>query len=358
MSIQSADKTGAGITENPTSRDAVSSFHSANQVGSASRDRSNTETVLSVQHVKKRIKRKMIIHDVTFDVRAGEIFGFLGPNGAGKTTTIRMLVDLIKPTEGTITVCGHNVNRDPEQALRHIGSIVENPEVYSYLTGWENLEHFARMQPGVDEQRIREVVELVRLDRRIHDKVSTYSLGMRQRLGIAQALLGRPKLLILDEPTNGLDPKGIKEMRVFIRLLAAEGMAVFVSSHLLSEIQLLCDRVAIISRGKVLAVGGVRELVETHSHMAVWQLEPRDQGLAILQNSPHVQMITNADELIDDSIVAGSGADAIFTEMDEEHIAELVTQMTASGISVKGVTKINPTLEQLFLKMTEGEILE
>ncbi|MFM9280265.1 ABC transporter ATP-binding protein [Paenibacillus jiagnxiensis] len=321
-------------------------------------DTHDRETVLSVQHVKKKIGRRWIIQDVTFDVYAGEIFGFLGPNGAGKTTTIRMLVDLIKPTEGTISVCGYNVNRDPEGALTFVGSIVENPEMYSYLTGWENLEHFGRMQPGIDASRIQEVVHLVQLDRRIHDKVSTYSLGMRQRLGIAQALLGRPKLLILDEPTNGLDPKGIKEMRAFIRALAEQGMAVFVSSHLLSEIQLLCDRVAIISRGTVLAVGEVKELVADHSRLAVWQLRPREQGLAILQGSPFVKVLERPDEQVDDSIIASAGEGAIFTEMEERHISELVALLAGSGIEVHRVSPINPTLEQLFLKMTEGEVLE
>ncbi|MBW7458731.1 ATP-binding cassette domain-containing protein, partial [Paenibacillus sepulcri] len=188
----------------------------------------NHEIIMSVKDVKKRIGRKMIIHDVSFDVRAGEIFGFLGPNGSGKTTTIRMLVDLIKPTSGEISICGHNVHQDPENALKHIGCIVENPEVYTYMSGWENLEHFARMQHGIDEKRIQEVVGVVGLDQRIHDKVKTYSLGMRQRLGIAQALLGRPKLLILDEPTNGLDPKGIKELREFVRMLAGQGMSLFI----------------------------------------------------------------------------------------------------------------------------------
>lgn len=189
-----------------------------------------------------------------------------------------MLVDLIRPTAGKVSICGYDVQRDPELALRYVGSIVENPEVYSYLTGRENLEQFARMMPGVDAGRIDEVVRIVGLDGRINDKVKTYSLGMRQRLGIAQALLGRPKLLILDEPTNGLDPKGIKEMRDFIRRLAAEGLAVFVSSHLLSEIQLLCDRVAIISRGRVLTVGKVEELIQESTNYVVWELEPRERG--------------------------------------------------------------------------------
>lgn len=313
--------------------------------------------VLSVQHVKKKIGRKWIIKDVTFDVQPGEIFGFLGPNGAGKTTTIRMLVDLIKPTEGKIMVCGYDVNRDPERALQFVGSIVENPEVYTYLTGWENLEHFARMQPGVDHERIQEVVDIVRLDQRIHDKVRTYSLGMRQRLGIAQALLGKPRLLILDEPTNGLDPKGIKELRAFIKQLAGEGMAVFVSSHLLSEIQLLCDRVAIISSGKVLAVGGVDELIEDHSRMAIWHLSPLEAGKNMLLEAG-ITLVDRPAEVMDDTIIAGLGPNAVVAEMDEDQIPALVDRMVREGIRVEGVQRIQPTLEQLFLKMTEGESIE
>jgi ABC-2 type transport system ATP-binding protein len=316
-----------------------------------------TDSVLSVQHLKKKIGRKWIIKDVTFDVKPGEIFGFLGPNGAGKTTTIRMLVDLIKPTEGKIQVCGYDVNRDPERALKYVGSIVENPEVYTYLTGWENLEHFARMQPGVDNDRIQEVVDIVRLDQRIHDKVRTYSLGMRQRLGIAQALLGRPRLLILDEPTNGLDPKGIKELRVFIKQLASEGMAVFVSSHLLSEIQLLCDRVAIISAGRVLAVGGVNELIEDHSKLAIWHVTPLEEGKKMLLDAG-VSLVDRPADVMDDTIVAGLGLNAVVAEMHEDRIPALVQQMVQAGIQVEGVQRIQPTLEQLFLKMTEGESIE
>lgn len=315
------------------------------------------DSVLSVQNLKKRIGRKWIIKDVTFDVKPGEIFGFLGPNGAGKTTTIRMLVDLIKPTEGKIKVCGYDVNRDPERALKYVGSIVENPEVYTYLTGWENLEHFARMQPGVDNERIQEVVDIVRLDQRIHDKVRTYSLGMRQRLGIAQALLGRPRLLILDEPTNGLDPKGIKELRVFIKQLASEGMAVFVSSHLLSEIQLLCDRVAIISAGRVLAVGGVSELIEDHSKLAIWHVSPLEQGKKMLLDAG-ITLVSRPADVMDDTIVAGLGPNAVVAEMHEDRIPDLVQQMVQAGIQVEGVQRIQPTLEQLFLKMTEGESIE
>ncbi|MET3941203.1 ABC-2 type transport system ATP-binding protein [Paenibacillus sp. PvP094] len=316
-----------------------------------------SDYVLSVQHLKKKIGRKWIIKDVTFEVKPGEIFGFLGPNGAGKTTTIRMLVDLIKPTEGNIKVCGYDVNRDPERALQYVGSIVENPEVYTYLTGWENLEHFARMQPGVDHARIQEVVDIVRLDQRIHDKVRTYSLGMRQRLGIAQALLGRPRLLILDEPTNGLDPKGIKELRVFIKQLASEGMAVFVSSHLLSEIQLLCDRVAIISAGRVLAVGGVDELIEDHSKFAIWHVSPLEEGRKMLLDAG-IALVDRPAEVMDDTIIAGLGSNAVVAEMHEDRISGLVNQMVQAGIQVEGVQRVQPTLEQLFLKMTEGESIE
>ncbi|WP_211744929.1 ABC transporter ATP-binding protein [Paenibacillus sp. Marseille-Q4541] len=315
------------------------------------------DIVLSVKHLKKKIKRKWIIKDVTFDVYAGEIFGFLGPNGAGKTTTIRMLVDLIKPTEGVVSVCGYVVHQKPEHALRYVGSIVENPEMYTYLTGFENLEHFARMLPDVSEDRIYEVAQIVGLDQRIHDKVSTYSLGMRQRLGIAQALLGRPKLLILDEPTNGLDPKGIKELRAFIKKLAEEGLAVLVSSHLLSEIQLLCDRVAIINKGEVLTVGKVDELIGEHSHVTVWHLTPSDEGARWLMNHPRIKRIKDT-SMLDDALIASLGPNAVITEMPEELVSEMVKTMVRAGVKVEGVQRVNPTLEQLFLRMTEGESIE
>jgi ABC-2 type transport system ATP-binding protein len=312
------------------------------------------EIVLSVKNVKKKISGKMIIHDVSFEVKAGEIFGFLGPNGSGKTTTIRMLVDLIKPTEGEIKICGHNVQRDPEEALQHIGCIVENPEVYSYMTGWENLEHFARMQRGSGQDRIQEVVAVVGLDQRIHDKVKTYSLGMRQRLGIAQALLGRPRLLILDEPTNGLDPKGIKELREFIRMLANQGMSLFISSHLLSEIQLMCDRVAIISNGRVLAVDTVDELVKQAGTYVVWQFDQPEAGRELLERESDVEFVRHDAHRIDEGILAGL-KDSLITTMKVERIPAIVERAVRAGIGVLSVQRIAPTLEELFLIMTEGE---
>ena len=208
---------------------------------------------LEVKNLRKTIGRKEIIKGLNFELKKGEVFGFLGPNGAGKTTTIRMLTGLIKPTAGTVSICGYDVRKDFTKAMEFLGCIVENPELYPFLSGWDNLLHFARMLPSVTEKQITETISFVGLDERIHDKVKTYSLGMRQRLGIAQALLNRPKVLILDEPTNGLDPAGIREMREFIRNLAEkEGLSVLVSSHLLSEIQLLCDRVAIMAKGEII----------------------------------------------------------------------------------------------------------
>jgi ABC-2 type transport system ATP-binding protein len=312
-------------------------------------------TVLSVQNVKKSIKNKEIIKGISFDVYAGEIFGFLGPNGSGKTTTIRMLVDLIRPTEGSIHICGYDVHKEHNEAMQYVGCIVENPELYSYLTGWENLEHFARMLPNVDHKRIQEVVDIVGMDQRINDKVRTYSLGMRQRLGIAQALLGRPKLLILDEPTNGLDPQGIKEMREFIKKLAEGGLSLFVSSHLLNEIQQLCDRVAIISHGKVIQVGRVEELIRELGSKVVWTLAPGDVAVGMMKKTSFVQAI---EERAEESMIHNNLVTRIVSQMSGEHVPEMNRILTEAGVQLFSVELKNPTLEDLFLSLTEGEKIE
>ncbi|MFC4302910.1 ABC transporter ATP-binding protein [Cohnella boryungensis] len=312
------------------------------------------EIVMSVQGLQKKIGRKPIIREVSFEVYAGEIFGFLGPNGSGKTTTIRMLVDLIKPTAGNIVVCGDNVRTHPERALSHIGCIVENPEMYGFMTGWENLEHFARMQKGISEERIAEVAEIVGLDQRIHDKVKNYSLGMRQRLGIAQALLGKPKLLILDEPTNGLDPKGIKELREFIRMLAEGGMSLFISSHLLSEIQLMCDRVAIIAHGEVIAVGEVEELVSQAGTYTIWQVDRPVATREMFRNQPEIALIPDKEHRIDEALLSAMN-DPIVTVMEESQVTEWVKRLVDAGIGILSVQRVAPSLEELFLKLTEGE---
>jgi ABC-2 type transport system ATP-binding protein len=222
---------------------------------------SETDVVLSAEGLAKRYGDREVVTDATFALRRGEVFGFLGPNGAGKTTTIRMLVGLVRPTRGRVVIDGHDLRREFEAAMRRVGCIVETPALYGFLTGRENLELSARMLGDGAQGRIPALADLVKMTGRLDEPVRTYSLGMRQRIGIAQALLGDPAVLILDEPTNGLDPAGIREMRELIRHLADErGLAVFVSSHILSEVERVADRVAIVHRGKTLAAGTLAEL--------------------------------------------------------------------------------------------------
>jgi ABC-2 type transport system ATP-binding protein len=227
--------------------------------------------------------------------------------------------------------------------MKNLGCIVENPELYPYLSGYDNLLHFSRMLDGVDEERINEVTKLVGLTERIKDKVKTYSLGMRQRLGIAQALLGRPKVLILDEPTNGLDPAGIREMREFIRFLALdEGLSVLVSSHLLSEIQLLCDRVAIISRGEIIRTDSVEQLLSNRERV-VWRFHPHEVGKKLLGS------ITTIEEKDDGEIL---------TEFDEVKTPEWNKLLVNAGVSVTEMHRKLPVLEELFLELTGGDSIE
>lgn len=296
-----------------------------------------TKTTLSVQNLTKKIGKRQIIKGISFELQAGEVFGFLGPNGAGKTTTIRMLVGLIKPTSGSMVVCGYNVRTHFTKAMEQIGCIVENPELYPYLTGKENLLHFARMLPNIPETRITEVVAMVGLEARIDEKVKTYSLGMRQRLGIAQAMLNHPKVLILDEPTNGLDPAGIREMRQFIRELAEqEGLSVLVSSHLLGEIQLLCDRVAIIKNGEIIQVDSVKNLLSSQEKM-LWKVDPMERGKAVL-----IQL-TDVSETTDGYLV---------TAFEEKEIPKWNVKLINEGISVLEMNRKLPALEDLFLEVT------
>ncbi|MCZ8522081.1 MULTISPECIES: ABC transporter ATP-binding protein [Paenibacillus] len=302
-----------------------------------------SEVTLAVRGLRKVIGGREIIRGIDLELRRGEVFGFLGPNGAGKTTTIRMLVGLIRPTAGTIEVCGYDVEKSFPEAMRNLGCIVENPELYGYLSGWSNLQYFARMMDGVDEARIREVVELVGLTARIHDKVKTYSLGMRQRVGIAQALLGRPKVLILDEPTNGLDPSGIREMREFIRYLAErEGLTVFVSSHLLGEIQQLCDRVAIISKGEVVRVDAVHTLLARQERV-LWRLSSPAKGRAVLEG-----------------LTAGveQQGDDLITPYTEGEVGRWNRALVEAGVDVLEMNRKLPSLEDLFLELTGGQSID
>jgi ABC-2 type transport system ATP-binding protein len=300
------------------------------------------EVTLAVKDLHKTIGKKEIIKGLDFELKEGEVFGFLGPNGAGKTTTIRMLTGLIKPTDGTISICGYDIRKEFTKAMQYMGCIVENPELYPYLSGWDNLLHFARMLPSVPEEQIKETIVFVGLDDRIHDKVKTYSLGMRQRLGIAQALLNRPKLLILDEPTNGLDPAGIHEMRKFIRNLAEnEGLSVLVSSHLLSEIQLLCDRVAIMAKGEIIQVDSVENLL-TKQEKLVWKVSPLSKGMEVLERYTDVTV----------------SDDCLITPLEGETAAMWSKALVEEGISILEINHKVPVLEDLFLQLTGGGSIE
>ena len=297
-------------------------------------------SVLTARDLTKRIGDRTIVDGVSLDIRAGEVFGFLGPNGAGKTTTIRMLVGLIRPTAGSVQICGFDLERDFEAAARCFGCIVENPDLYKFMTGRENLEHFARMLDLRKTKQIDEVAELVALGARLDDRVRTYSLGMRQRLGIAQALLGEPRLLILDEPANGLDPAGIREMRELLRTLAAErGISVFVSSHLLAEIELMCDRVAIIHRGKLLTTGTVDELIRTQHEVEV---RASDNARA-------------ASTLRDRGFAVDETSDLLVVHTDETRAPEIAAALVERGIALHALTPRSRSLEEMFLEATSGE---
>ena len=301
-----------------------------------------SQIVLKVDHLSKVIKGKHLVDDVSFEVNHGEVFGFLGPNGAGKTTTIRMLVGLIKPTKGTIMIGGYNLRTSFKEAMRQVGSIVENPELYSYLTGWENLKQFARMLGDVSDHRIEEIVRQVNLEQRIHEKVKTYSLGMKQRLGIAQALLGKPQLLILDEPTNGLDPSGIRELREFVRnLVQTENISVFISSHLLSEIQLMCDRVAIIDKGKMITVSTVRELLDHSRDRVEWKVTPLMEAFNLLKTKEDIRDIQIKENLL-------------ICSLQSELISTYNRFLIDNGIDVHSVYEKTLTLEDLFMELTGG----
>ena len=297
------------------------------------------EPVVRLLNVTKRIGRRTIIDDLTFDVPQGEVFGFLGPNGSGKTTTIRMMVGLMRLTSGEILIKGRNIRSEYEAAIRQVGAIVENPELYRYLTGYQNLLHYARMIPGISRERIDEVIELVGLSARIHDKVKTYSLGMRQRLGVAQAILHRPALLILDEPTNGLDPAGIRELRDYLRHLAEkEGTTVFVSSHLLSEMELMCDRVAIIQSGKLIDVRLIRGGAESgHRAEVLFEVDRPDAASAALG-----------------AAVLRTESGGVVVSAGREEAADMNARLVAAGVRVYGIRTVTKSLEDQFLEVTGG----
>ena len=216
------------------------------------------KTVLKCENLNKKFGKKQILKNVSLEMQEGDILGFIGPNGAGKTTTIKLILGLQSITEGKVCINGYDIEKQFTKAIRKVGAIVENPDLYMYLSGYENLRLIANLYQGINQERIDEVVKLVKLENRIKDKVSKYSLGMRQRLGIAQAILHKPNLLILDEPTNGLDPEGIKEMReLLVDLAKKEKMGILISSHNLAELDNLCTKVCIIKNGEIIETSDI-----------------------------------------------------------------------------------------------------
>ena len=281
-----------------------------------------SNTVLELKNVSKTFGKRKVIDNLSLEVKEGEIFGFLGPNGSGKTTTIKMILKLIDNDEGTIKVNGYDTEKQFEKAMECIGAIVENPDMYKYMSGIDNLKLHARIR-NVSKQRIDEVLKLVELDNRSKEKVGKYSLGMKQRLGLAITLLHKPKVLILDEPTNGLDPAGIKKLRDILKEIShKDGVAVFVSSHILSEMQLMCDRVAVIDI-KVKNIEKAQKILKEK-----FNLESK-----LEQNNIEITVET-------------------------EKVPEIIKELALADVEIKAVIPKEHTLEEIFFDATKGENFE
>jgi len=298
--------------------------------------------ILKCEAINKSIRRKKIIKDVSFEIREGEILGFIGPNGAGKTTTIKLIIGLQKLDSGTIEINGYNIKTNFEKAIERVGTIVENPDLYMYMSGYDNLKVVANLYKGIDKKRIDEVVKLVGLENRIKDKVSKYSLGMRQRLGIAQAILHKPNLLILDEPTNGLDPEGIKQVRDLIKDLATrEKMSIMISSHNLSEIENVCNKICIIQSGEILEETGIEEIKkETTNDEYVIEVDSSEDAINILENAEKISETK------------------ISIKVTKEQVPEIINKLVKNKIKIYGVIQNEISLEEAFLRKTGGNVIE
>lgn len=306
---------------------------------------SHEQPVLTLDGVTKRIGKKAIVDRLSFDVHRGEIVGLLGPNGAGKTTAIRMMTGLITINEGDVRIAGHSIRNQFKQAIVHVGGIIENPEFYPYMSGFDNLKQAARMTDTVTDARIMEVIALLGLQEALHKKVKAYSLGMRQRLGIAQALLDHPKLLILDEPTNGLDPAGIREMRDYLKQIAqSEGIAILVSSHLLSEVEQMCTRVVIIQNGKLVTEHNIGDQKSATSLPELRIRVDRPSVAAqILKKLEHVQ-VTEVKEASSELVCRVADVD----------MPILIDALREENVAVYRITETKKSLEDEFLQWTGG----
>lgn len=301
----------------------------------------STDIVLRTQHLGKRFKRRWAVKGLDLEVPRGEVFGFLGPNGAGKSTTIRMLLSLVRPSEGRVELFGKELDGNRKGVLSRVGGLVESADFYHYLTARKNLEIVASLSGGLTQRALDEVLDLVGLLQRAEDKVKTYSHGMKQRLGIAQALLGKPELIILDEPTTGLDPQGIKEVRDLIRILSTErSITVFLSSHLLSEIEQTATSMAIINMGEMVVQGRVAALLNTGENVVRIDARPLQQARLLIGNQPYVKGIKELDSTLE-------------VNMPLEHAGELNSALVHAGCEVRLLVP-RRSLEDYFLSLTEG----
>jgi ABC-2 type transport system ATP-binding protein len=294
--------------------------------------------VLTTHALAKTYGSRQAVKDLDLEVRRGEVFGFLGPNGAGKTTTIRMALGLIRPTAGRVEILGCDVQASRAQVLPRVGALVETPALYGYLSGRNNLKAFAHMLGGLPDSRLDEVLELVGLADRQKDKVKSYSMGMKGRLAIALALLNDPELLILDEPANGLDPAGIVEMRDLLRGLAASGKTVFISSHVLAEVQQICDRVAIINLGELVRLAPVAELVAGKGEF-VLTLDDAEVALELVRRQEWGRSARIEDGALVAVSPSGRGRD-------------LVHFLAQAGVWADTIDGRQHSLEEIFLSLT------
>lgn len=294
--------------------------------------------VLRTEGLTKHFGRFRAVQDLNLEVREGDVYGFLGLNGAGKTTSLRMMLRLIRPTAGRVTFFGMDVRDHFIEIMRRVGALIELPAAYPYLSAAANLEILRKVAGGIPRSRIEEVLDLVGLRDRMHDKVRTYSQGMRQRLGIAMALLGRPRLVLLDEPTNGLDPHGINHIREVIREMnRREGVTFLISSHLLHEVEITCNRVGILKEGRLLLEDTVsRILARTVSGLRV-EADPADRALEALRREAWVEEVHS------------DGAGGLRVKCDPSRFADVNALLVRAGVAVRELSPVRQTLEEFFL---------
>lgn len=302
------------------------------------------EEVLLSKGLTKQVGRKILVKEVDISIGKGEIVGLLGPNGAGKTTIIRMLTGLISRNAGTVKINSNDLDENFEGCMEDVGAIIENPEFYKYLSGWENLKQFARMsRKTITDEEIKQVVERVRLTESIQNKVKTYSLGMRQRLGIAQAIIHHPSLLILDEPLNGVDPKGMHDFRQLMREIVQDGTSILISSHLLSEMELLADKIIIIEEGKLTHIEDLTKADE----------KPENSLLHVTIETPEQSLLQKEVALMGLTVIAHS-ANSLTIEIEKNQIPAFIEHGVQKGIPFYGITPHVSTLEERFLELTKG----